>query len=329
MSVGPIVANDRPGSVVFPGDVDGDGRDDAVWACGDAVCTVDGVVADGILAGLSVTDPRFPPVLSAGSTDVDGRALLWIGGSLRTIDGEPVARLALPPAVAGFDADRDGATDVLSVAPGGRVVLAFGPFDGAVRNDPDAPGFDIHHTVVYDTGGDSVAHRVWWVPDAYGPGAGAVAAQCADDERIGSCPSDHQTVWWPVLPAQSRVGADRADGDGGRVLLPAGDLDGDGLSDLLTDDGAGGWRRVRGARIAARGPVVAIPGGWVTVGAKGLQVARADGAVCLRFDLPLAPDTLSVGHAGNGWMIAVTGRIGDRWGVVGVDRSLVEDVCGL
>ncbi|MEQ1507545.1 MAG: hypothetical protein ABMB14_35270, partial [Myxococcota bacterium] len=196
LSGGPFRTAERPGPVVFAGDLDGDGGDDLVWACGDAVCTPDGPLGAGLLAGWSVTDPRFPPIVAGGT--VDDRGVVWVAGALRGRTGPPVARLTLPPAVGGFDADGDGAADVLAVAPGGRVVLTFGPFVGLVRNDPDRPGFEAARSAVYATSGESVAHRVWWLPDALGPGRGAVGAQCADDERVGTCAAGYRTLWWDV-----------------------------------------------------------------------------------------------------------------------------------
>lgn len=309
--------------LVLPGDVDGDGWADLAYTCGDQVCVRSRDRILRVPSRLAATDPRVASVLPAGDGDADGRAELWIDGVLRQIDAPtPRARLAHPPIAGGFDANQDGATDVLVALPGGRVILLLGPFSGEVEVDPDAPNFPTERAVVYEVGVDG---RVAWLPDLLGPGRGAVAVQCPADGAVATCPTRHRTTWWPVPePGRRLRPEDRVGGLDASWVFGAGDLDGDGRGALLADDGRGDWARVRdgvvGAFVAPGGPVATAdldgdgrlelvhraPGGATVRHARG----------CIPLDAGFEADQVVAGMFADQPHVVVAGRGADGWALV-------------
>lgn len=190
-------AGDRSGSsVTLPGDVDGDGAPDlVVGAPGYGATVVSGPLRAGIeaLAPWPALTGAVGAVAPAGDLDQDGDVDLVLG--LPGTGGGGVVVLATAPTV-----------DVDALAHG---VVLFGAIG-------DELGFSV--AGVGDLDGDGVLELALGAPGAGGRGGVYLV-----DAGAGSGPVDA----WPALLGESA--GDRA----GVAVAGPGDLDGDGLSDLV------------------------------------------------------------------------------------------------
>lgn len=242
------------------GDVDGDGLADvAVGAIGsDAAASEAGQVY--LLPG-----PWSAGTAAAATSSWTGQ----LGGDL--------AGISLSSA---GDVDGDGATDLLIGAPGsdaggagsGRVFLVKGPFTAGVSSLSDAWASYTGETTIPAAfghgsvdGGDALGDAVVGLGDLDGDGLDDIALGGGGADEGGS---DAGVVWivrGPSSPGDHRMAdADaRLTGPGassylGAALAGPGDLDGDGLADLVV--AADGWEGgrvyvVTGAALAGVAPV--------------------------------------------------------------------------
>ena len=229
-------------------DCDGDWFDDCGW-----VGDIDLSAADAIILGEAYYDNAGYSLAVGGDFDRDGLADLAVGamdGDYAGTDSGAVYVLQGPAAAAttnvssasaklvGEDAgdyagtsvawvgdmDADGYDDLLVGSQAGRAYLVLGPVVGEL-------GLGSSDAELYGSSSDMVGYAV-----AY---AGDVDSDGYDDLLVGSL-DDEAYLWYgPVYGTESSSGADvRFDADHsgddvGTALASGGDVDGDGLNDVL------------------------------------------------------------------------------------------------
>jgi hypothetical protein len=235
-------------------DVDGDGDDDVVVAQGDAIVVLPG---DQVGLGAAIATPFVPAsggtgwtrAIAAGDVDGDGAAELIVTeatgpGTAQLVllhsegDGtfaEPTPIYGSLPATAQVsatigDVDGDGSTDVLvtrGTGFGGASWLLFGEGDGALADAAPLGSTGFSPRLV-DVDGDGARDLVGW--DASVVTAAQLRTFAADP-----------TV--PVTPG-SFAGVFSAVEETDGLLAQVADFTGDGLPDLVTQDGQrGGFAR--------------------------------------------------------------------------------------
>lgn len=280
-------------AVAFPGDVDGDTRDDILIGAPSAWRGHNAVGAAWVLSGTA-------------------RGAVAVADVGRRIRGENDSRLG--ETVAGGDLDGDGLSDVVLGVPGlDRVAVVRGP----VAQDLDLSAADAQLfgegeglggtlAIGGDFDGDGLPDLIAGAPVAAG-GAGRVYV-------VGDAFADGQFVWdvaTATLHGETGAAA-------GTAVAPAGDLDADGFPDLVV-----GGTAVGGAGTAAVWVVYGPVSGAFLLADAPLHVDRVEaddglggalgGAASLdgdRFDdvLIAAPDATAGGQArGAVWLLQGNG----------------------
>ncbi len=257
---------DRAGaSVAAGGDIDGDGLSDIVVGAPGA--NAQGPSSGRVYVVFGKADGESVPLANVVAGD---------GGF--AIDGEAAADQAGASVGGAIDVDGDGLHDVIIGAPGagadaGRAYVVRGKSDGdpvllsnvsdggaGFRVDAGSPNFAVGSSVagLGDTNGDGLDDFVLGAPGANDSGDasgrayvvyGKVGAQPVDVEALAT---GDGTLGYVVIGATA--------GDQmGRAVGPAGDIDGDGRSDILLGAPGASEAGPSAGRVAVVGGVVTEP----------------------------------------------------------------------
>jgi len=276
-----VAARASAAELIAAGDVDGDGRSDVLVRDGATLCLQPGAALDGAPLW-TVTLDLDAVVAPGGDLDGDGLADVLIGepdvapaGRVRILLGATpeVVLLGEHPGdrfgavLAATDLDGDGISELAVGAPGrgetGWLGVFSGPVvEGAVADDALAAFERLGERVerVWDVDGDGYADLLVVDGDsAFVLHGGATSSaydgavySASDVGPLGDVDADGRAeLSFPRGTAPVDVGL-------GEVALPAGDLDGDFVADVLIR-GPTAARAVSGAKTAAERRVLVAP----------------------------------------------------------------------
>jgi hypothetical protein len=272
--VGEVASDYAGGSVSGPGDVDGDGRDDlligswqgaanaAYLVLGPVTGTRDLSLADAKLVGEEADDGAGASVSGAGDVDDDGRDDLLIGAWLNDEGGYRA----------------------------GAVYLVLGPVSGTL--DLASADAKLVGEEAYD--GAGYERRVSGAGDVDGNGHDDILIGAANDEG-GTNAGAAYLVLGPVTGTLDLSAADAkllgGTSDRAGSVAGAGDVDGDGLDDLLVGASSDGGS-LEGAAYLVLGPVT----GTVDLSKANAQFIGQNSDDSAGYDVSGAGDVDGDGH---------------------------------